>query len=121
MKIRSKTLLVTVVNEIKIGKNDAIEATVEHQIIAYDKKDGSAGVDIEFLDIDNIRFLGIPIDTGYTAYGRFKDQMLELGINVNDLVDEAVEGIISSKEMFEVKKCFENLKLVFPKYFDNNK
>jgi len=109
MKIRSKTLLVTVVNEIKIGKNDAIEATVEHQIIAYDKKDGSAGVDTEFLDIYDVKFLGMPIDTGYEAYKRFKKQMLELGINVDELVEEAQKGIVSNKEEFDVKKMFANL------------
>ena len=108
MKIRSKTLLVTVVNEIKIGKNDAIEATVEHQIIGYDKEDGSVGVDTEFIDIYDVRFLGMPIDTGYAAYGRFKEQMLELGIKVDELVDEAVKGIVSKKEEFDVKKMFIN-------------
>jgi len=109
MKIKSKTLLVTVVNEIKIGKNDAIEATVEHQIIGYDKEDGSAGVDTEFIDIYDVRFLGMPIDTGYAAYKRFKEQMLELGVNVDELVDEAVKGIVSKKDEFDVKKMFINL------------
>ena len=28
---------------------------------------------------------------------------------------------IKGKEIFEVKKSFADLKLVFPKYFDNNK
>ena len=109
MKIKSKTLLVTVVNEIKIGKNDAIEATVEHQIIGYDKEDGSVGVDTEFIDIYDVKFLGMPIDTGYAAYKRFKEQMLELGVNVDELVDKAVKGIVSKKEEFDVKKMFLNL------------
>ena len=109
MKIKSKTLLVTVVNEIKIGKNDAIEATVEHQIIGYDKEDGSVGVDTEFIDIYDVKFLGMPIDTGYAAYKRFKKQMLELGVNVDELVDKAVKGIVSKKEEFDVKKMFINL------------
>ena len=109
MKIKSKTLLVTVINEIKIGKNDAIEATVEHQIIGYDKEDGSVGVDTEFIDIYDVKFLGMPIDTGYAAYKRFKEQMLELGVNVDELVDKAVKGIVSKKEEFDVKKMFINL------------
>jgi len=108
MKIRSKTLLVTVVNEVKVGNNDAIEATVEHQIIAYDKKDGSVGIDTEFIDIYGVKFLGIPINTGYEAYRGFKKQMLELGVNVEELIDEAVKGIVSKKEEFDVKKMFIN-------------
>jgi len=108
MKIRSKTLLVTVVNEVKVGNNDAIEATVEHQIIAYDKKDGSVGIDTEFIDIYGVKFLGMPINTGYEAYRGFKKQMLELGVNVEELIDEAVKGIVSKKEEFDVKKMFIN-------------
>ena len=121
MKIKGKTLLVSVENEIKVGRHDAIEATVEHQIIAYDANDGSIGVDVDFIDITNIRFLGMPIDTGYEAYKRFKEQMLELGINVEELVEEATKELIKGKEIFEVKQNFVDLNLVFPKYFDNNK
>ena len=121
MKIKGKTLLVSVENEIKVGRHNAIEATVEHQIIAYDANDGSIGVDVDFIDITNIRFLGMPIDTGYEAYKKFKEQMLELGINVEELVEEKTQGMVSNKEIFEVKKSFADLKLAFPKYFDNNK
>ena len=99
---------VKIVNEVKVGNNDAIEATVEHQIIAYDKKDGSVGIDTEFIDIYGVKFLGMPINTGYEAYRGFKKQMLELGVNVEELVDEAVKGIVSKKEEFDVKKMFIN-------------
>jgi len=108
-KITSKSLLVNVENTIKVGNNDAIEATVQHIIIAYESKDLGVGIDIDFTDIVDVKFLGIPVEGGYSGYKKFKEQMLELGINVDKLVDEKVEGIIETETVNEVKRMFSKI------------
>lgn len=110
-KITSKSLLVNVENTIKVGNNDAIEATVTHLLIAYESKDNGVGVDIEFSDIIDVKFLGMPVEGGYKGYNKFKEQMLELGINVDKLIDEKVEGIIETETVNEVKRMFSKINL----------
>ena len=38
MKITSKTLMVSVETEVKLGNNDAIELTLQHQAFIYENK-----------------------------------------------------------------------------------
>ena len=108
-KIKSKSLFVNVENTIKIGNNDAIEATLVHSVIAYEKEDGGVGVDIDFIDIEDVKFLGIPIKGGYSEYNKFKASMLELGIDVDKLVDEKEEDVIEAETVNEVKQMFSRL------------
>lgn len=108
-KIRSKTLFVNVEDTIKVGNNDAIEVTVQHQIIAFEKTDGGVGVDIDFTDIVDVKFLGMPVEGGYSGYKKFKAQMLELGIDVDKLIDEKIDGIIETETINEVKRMFSKM------------
>jgi len=110
MKIRGTNLMISVEHDIKIGNNDAIEATVIHQVMCFESKEkDNIEVEIEFGDIFNIKFLGIPIEEGYTAYRKFKSQMLELGINVETLIDEACVGILSNRDIEEIKNKFRKI------------
>ena len=110
MKIKGTNLMVSVEHDIKIGNNDAIEATVIHQVMCFESKEkDNIEVEIEFGDIFNIKFLGIPIEEGYTAYRKFKSQMLELGIDVQTLIDEECVGILSNKDIEEVKNKFRKI------------
>jgi len=110
MKIKGTNLMVSVEHDIKIGNNDAIEATVVHQIHLFEtEEEDNIEVEIDFGDIFNIKFLGIPIEEGYTAYRKFKSQMLELGIDVQTLIDEECVGILSNKDIEEVKNKFRKI------------
>ena len=107
--IKSKTLLVNVEHDITVGSKDSIEATVVHQIIAYSNKDKytkyeDVEVEVEFIDVVNVKFLGNKIEEGYDGYNKFKASMLELDINVDELIDEACVGVIAPSELHEVKK-----------------
>jgi hypothetical protein len=107
--IKSKTLLVNVEHNITIGNKDSIEATVVHQIIAYLRDDtytkyDDVEVEVEFIDVVDVKFLGNKIKDGYDGFNKFKASMLELDINVNELIDEACVGIITPSELHEVKK-----------------
>ena len=109
--IKSKTLLVNVEHDITVGSKDSIEATVVHQIITYSNKDKytkyeDVEVEVEFIDVVNVKFLGNKIEEGYDGYNKFKASMLELDINVDELIDEACVGVIAPGELHEVKKMF---------------
>ena len=88
MKITSKTLMVNFETKVKLGNNDAIELTLIHTAFISRDKLGGIDVDIELVDVVNVKFLGIAIEEGYKSFTKFKIQMLEFGIDVNKLVNE---------------------------------
>ena len=89
MKITSKTLMVSFETEVKLGNNDAIELTLQHQ--AFISEDG---IDTELgVDITDVKFLGVEIETGYKAYKEFKDSLLKLGIDIDKLIDEKIDEL----------------------------
>ena len=107
MKITAKTMMVTLENRVTIGNNDAIELTLIHQAFISRDKLGGIDVDIELMDFDNIKFLGMDIEGGFDGFNDFKTKMLELGINVDKLIDE------KEKSLFEDINIEKNLKFLF--------
>jgi|TARA_R110001592_G_scaffold108160_1_gene302568 hypothetical protein len=109
--IKNKTLLVNVEHDITVGNNDAIEATLIHQIVAHTEdtdytRFDNVEVEVEFIDVVDVKFLGRKIEEGYQEYQKFKEQMLDLGINVDELIDNAGVGIVTTEEIDEVKQMF---------------
>jgi hypothetical protein len=107
MKITQKTMMVTLENRVTIGNNDAIELTLIHQAFISRDKLGGIDVDIELMDFDNIKFLGMDIEGGFYGFNDFKTKMLELGINVDKLIDE------KEKSLFKDINIEKNLKFLF--------
>jgi hypothetical protein len=107
MKITAKTMMVTLENNVTIGNNNAIELTLIHQAFISRDKLGGIDVDIELMDFDNIKFLGMDIEGGFNGFNDFKTKMLELGIDVDKLIDE------KEKSLFEDINIEKNLKFLF--------
>lgn len=105
MKITGKTLMISVENEISVGNHGAIEATVINQVCLYDHN-GEVQTDIDFIDIVNVKFLGMPIEEGYKSFNKFKAQMSELGIDVDSLIDEECVGIINTQALNSLKRKY---------------
>lgn len=109
MKITSKTLMVGFETEVKLGKNDAIEMTLHHQAFIFEKKDGGLGIDLDLsADIGNVKFLGIGIENGYTAYKQFQNQLKEFGIDLNELINEKEKELINSGLEDKLKLMFKD-------------
>jgi len=106
MKITSKTLMISFEHDVTVGNNNAIEATLIHQAFISENKDGSICVDLDFIDVDNVKFLGIPIEGEYQGYKKFKTQMKELGIDVEKLMDEAASKLITDEEVDKLKRMY---------------
>lgn len=88
MKITHKTLMVNFENVVTLGNNDSIELKLIHQAFISRDKLGGIDVDIELVDVVDVKFLGIAIET---SYSKFREQMLEFGIDVYKLANEKAE------------------------------
>jgi len=109
LKEKQKTLMIEVENTIIIG-NEAITATVIHQVCLYKKDDGEIGTDVDFIDVINVEFLGIPLkDQSYTGFRNFKREMFELGIDIDKLIDEECYGLISTSELQQLKNKYRDI------------
>jgi hypothetical protein len=107
MKITSKTLMVSFETEVKLGNNDAIELTLQHQAFIYENKNGSISVDIDLsTDVTDIKFLGIEVEPDYKSYKEFKDTLSKLGIDLNALIDEKEKELINSGLEDKIKLMF---------------
>lgn len=108
MKVTNKIMMVNVEHQIAVG-NDAITATVIHQVCLTEGKNGEVVADVDFVEIENIEFLGIKIDNGYTEFQKFKKQMNEMGIDVNALIDEECVGLITTGDIQKLKNEYRDL------------
>ena len=106
MKIIKKMLVVSFEHDIQVDSNNAIEVTIEHQAFIYKNKDGDIDVDVEFMDVRNAKFMGVPIKDGYKGFTKFKQTMLGLGINVNKMIDEKETELISDKDLEMFKAMY---------------
>ena len=102
MKVESKVLMINIENEIEIG-NGGVVMNVIHQVCLFENKDGKVDCDVDFMDVTNVKFMGMPIGEHYKDFKNFKDKMEEFGININQLIDEACEGIITSNQILNLK------------------
>ena len=98
MKITSKTLMVGFETEVKLGNNDAIEMTLQHQaFISESNDDDGVCVDLDLgIDITNVKFLGIEVDSSYNGFKQFKASLKELGIDLDKLIDEKEKELANS-------------------------
>ena len=108
MKVTSKLVMLNVEHQIVVG-NDAITATVIHQICLSKGEEGEIVADVDFIDITNIEFLGIKINDGYTEFRKFKSQMNEMGIDVDALIDEECVGLITTGDIQKLKNEYRDL------------
>ena len=103
MKITNKTLMVGFETEVKLGNNDAIELTLIHQAFISE-----GGIDIEIgIDITDIKFLGIDVDSSYNGFKQFKASLKDLGINLDKLIDEKEKELANSGIEDKLKLMFK--------------
>jgi hypothetical protein len=104
LNIAGVTLMINIETPIKVGTNDAIEVTLVHQAFISRNSEGKIDIDLEFCDIVDQKFLGIEIEGGYTGWKNFLKTMLELGIDVDKLIDEKETELLKETNMKEQLK-----------------
>ncbi len=106
MKITAKTLMVQFEHNIQVGHNNAIEATLLHQAFIFKNKDGNIDLDLDFMDVTNVKFMGMPIEDGYKGFKKFKETMMTMGIDVDKLIDGKAAELITDEDMETLKAMF---------------
>lgn len=109
MRITSKTLMVGIENDVNIG-ND-ISLTLHHQIFLFEseKEEDGIGIDIDFTDVDNIVFLGMPVEEGHNGYKKFKTSMENLGIDIDKIIDEIEEKCLDEEKIKTLKVLYKTI------------
>ena len=106
MKITDKTLMIIFENEVKLGNNDAIELTLLHQAFISKKDNGMLVMDIELMDIQDVKFMGVELD--YKKFNELKDQLSKFGINVNQLIREKCVEIEGEETRIKLTMLFRD-------------
>ena len=109
MKITNKTLMVNFDTEVKLGKNDSIEMTLQHIAFISENKDGSVSVDLDLgVDYSDVKFLGIDVDSSYNGFKQFKASLKDLGIDLEKLIDEKETELANSGIEDKLKLMFRD-------------
>ena len=105
MKITDQTLMVTVENTVKVGKNKELELLVEHQICGYTDYMGNVKCSVDLVDVRDIVFNGK--DQGDDDFAWFMKKLREMGLHYDDEDDEAIANLIPAPLIQAVKRRYE--------------
>jgi hypothetical protein len=95
IKVESKTLMLNLSSEVQIGP---LKATLTAMVFS-----GEKGTDIDFSDIENITYNGVPI----SEWRKFRDMNKEFGIDYDKITGAEFNKIFTEKA---VKEIIEGLK-----------
>ena len=105
MRIAGKILQVSFEHDVTIG--NAIEATLVHMAWIGMHK-GEINVDLDFADVTDVKFMGVPIESGYDAYKKFEASMMDLGIDVAKLFEEKAAELITDENIETLKQMYRD-------------
>jgi hypothetical protein len=108
MKITDKTLMIIFENEVKLGNNDAIELTLVHQAFISKKDNGVVAIDIELMEVSDVKFMGMELEPGFRKFEELKDQLSKFGINVNQLIREKCIEIEGEETRIKLTMLFRD-------------
>jgi hypothetical protein len=108
MKIKYQSVFVNVENEVVMG-NGAITATFVHQLIVDKNCRGEIDVCIEFTDTENVTFMGMPIEIGYAGFKKFKQHLKEMGIDYEQMENNAEKNLDFSILVGEIKSKYKSV------------
>jgi len=97
MKILHKTLMVNIIHTVELG---TIKADLVAQV-SIDPEDMSEDFDLDFADIINQSYMGIPITDSYNWY-KFCKYHKELGIDLNTLLDEEFNKVFTKDKVLKL-------------------
>ena len=105
MKITDQTLMVTVENTIKVGKNKELELLIEHQICGYTDYMGNVRCSVDLVDVRDIVFNGK--DQGDDDFAWFMKKLREMGLHYDDEAHKAIDNLIPVSLIEAVKRRYE--------------
>ena len=109
INITSKTLMVDIENDITLH-NGAITMTVLHQAYVNQDNDGEIYVDVELTDYSDVKFLDKEV-----AYSTLKQNLKQLGVDLDELVQNSVEDIVTDEDVEYLKQMYLTIKSPYTK------
>ena len=106
-QITDQTLMVTVENTIKVGKNKELELLVEHQICGYTDYMGNVKCSVDVVDVRDIVFNGK--DQGSDDFAYFMRKLREMGLHYDDEASEAIANLIPASLIEAVRLKYESI------------
>ena len=107
MKITDQTLMVTVENTIKVGKNKELELLIEHQICGYTDYMGNVRCSVDLVDVRDIVFN--VKDQGDDDFAWFMKKLREMGLHYDDEADKAMDNLIPDSLVEAVKRRYKSI------------
>ena len=93
IKITGKTMMVNFEFPIKVGE---VKLKAIGQAFIYkDKTSGKLKGDFEFMDQEDVSYMGMLID-GYVAWGRLVANFKEFGVDLNQLVSNEFNKVVDN-------------------------
>ena len=106
-QITDQTLMVTVENTVKVGKNKELELHVEHQICAYTDFTGEVKCGVDLIDVRNIIYNGQDQEDADFAW--FMKKLREIGLHYDDEADKVIDNLIPAPLIEEVRLKYESI------------
>jgi hypothetical protein len=97
IKLTNKLVMLNYSTDVQVGH---LTATLVAQV-AINSKDNN--IDIDFVDIENIKFNGIAIE-GYDNWDKFKKMNLEFGLDYNKALTEKFDEIFTKEAVNKFKE-----------------
>jgi len=103
--ITHKTLMVTFEFPIVVGqvKTNALAQAY----VGRDSKSGEITGDFEFMDQENITYMDMPV-RGYDAWKKLKEFHLEFGVDLQKLIDDQFDKVVTDDFKKEFLKQFDS-------------
>jgi hypothetical protein len=94
IKVTQKTLMVNLEFPIEVGQ---VKLTAVCQaFISQDKDTGELEGDFDFMDYNDITYMGMPVD-GYKGIVKLKEFHKDLGIDLEKLIYDEYKGVMTEE------------------------
>ena len=104
LRIENASMMVSVEYDFHL-LNDNLSLTAIYQCFVYKGKNGLT-VDIDFTDVQNVKFFDQEIDNSYREYCIWKENMLKIGLDIDKITNEEC---FNSSVKFRIKHMLEDI------------
>ena len=98
MKLANKCFMLTLQEDVTIGN---LKATLVAQVMG-----NKSGYDIEYIDTDNITYMGIDIN-GIQNWRKFRDFHKEMGIDFDEILSKEFDKIFTEEVVKDIVNALE--------------
>ena len=110
IKIENASMCIRVEVDFALLNNN-LTFTAGYQCFLYKKDNNELEVEIDFTDMECIKFMDIGIEEGYRPYSIWKKNMLDIGLDIEKITND---------NCFNTEVCNEIKQYIIGRYGNNN-